>query len=371
MIFERYDNKRIFGLDFVRAIAIFFVVLSHIDYLIEDISYSLKSLFHTLGYFGVELFFVLSGFLIGNILLKMYEKNNLSLESIFGFLKRRWFRTLPNYYLILIINILIALYFNYEFKGWINYLFFIQNFYEDKISFFPESWTISIEEWTYFVAPFILFVGRKIIKNYKSFFVLAITGVIVMVILFRLINFLNFRVYDMDNWNIHIKSIVLLRIDAIFFGFILAWMYNYKHDLLKRYANLFLILGFLLFILQFYIFNVIGFNINTNPLYYHVFFFTLTSITTTLILSFFIFWNNTNSIFQKPILLISKISYSIYLLHYSVISVLLKYLFNYYEITLHFLLTFFIYFTITFMFSYVLYRFYEYPMMNLRDRKNK
>ena len=58
---------------------------------------------------GVELFFVLSGFLIGGILIKTFQKDNsFGIKTISNFWIRRWFRTLPNYDLILILNIIVV-----------------------------------------------------------------------------------------------------------------------------------------------------------------------------------------------------------------------------------------------------------------------
>ena len=56
---------------------------------------------------GVEIFFVISGFLIGKIIYRIIQKDDFSFNDVREFWKRRWFRTLPNYYLVLLINILL------------------------------------------------------------------------------------------------------------------------------------------------------------------------------------------------------------------------------------------------------------------------
>ncbi len=99
-----YEN-RIFGLDLMRAIAIIFVVMGH-GLMLEKANTNFPWI-RLIN--GVELFFVLSGFLIGGILIKTFnDKENFGIKTIANFWVRRWFRTLPNYYLILIINIIVV-----------------------------------------------------------------------------------------------------------------------------------------------------------------------------------------------------------------------------------------------------------------------
>ena len=64
-------NTRVFGLDIMRALAIIFVVLEH-GLMLEKASTTFPwvKLIN-----GVELFFVLSGFLIGGMLIRIFEKN--------------------------------------------------------------------------------------------------------------------------------------------------------------------------------------------------------------------------------------------------------------------------------------------------------
>jgi peptidoglycan/LPS O-acetylase OafA/YrhL len=108
IVIENHQNKRIFGLDLMRTIAITMVVAGHCLWIYPQDDSLFHQLLQLFGFFGVEIFFVLSGFLIGKILYQLYLKADFSLATVFYFLKRRWFRTLPNYYLILLINILIA-----------------------------------------------------------------------------------------------------------------------------------------------------------------------------------------------------------------------------------------------------------------------
>ena len=110
------------GLDLLRIIAIVLVMVSHSNGLL-----GINSLYNQyLGTFGVELFFVLSGFLITSNL-RASEKINLG-----GFYLRRALRIIPNFYLSIIVFWLATLYGReginlFEEKQLANYFFFFQN----------------------------------------------------------------------------------------------------------------------------------------------------------------------------------------------------------------------------------------------------
>ncbi len=61
--------NRNFGLDAIRALAIILVVLSHCTYILPEFNLQLTNGIRLFGATGVDIFFVLSGFLIGGILL--------------------------------------------------------------------------------------------------------------------------------------------------------------------------------------------------------------------------------------------------------------------------------------------------------------
>ena len=149
-------SHRVFGLDLMRAMAICMVLCSHILWIYEPNDGIIKQLFALFGFLGVEFFFVLSGFLIGGILDGIYINDNYTIKSVMYFLKRRWFRTLPNYFLILIINIIITVTIGYSLPKLGLYFVFLHNGFSKMPTFFPESWSLSVEEWAYIVLPFSL-----------------------------------------------------------------------------------------------------------------------------------------------------------------------------------------------------------------------
>lgn len=148
---------RVPGLDLMRAIAILWVMLFHFRFMIA-MPYVLYWPSHY-GWMGVDLFFVLSGYLIGSQLMRPYLKG--SAPSLAGFYFRRAFRILPAYLTVL------ALYFAVPgFReapsispAW-QFLTFTENF---RINYavdhaFSHVWSLCVEEHFYLVLPLLILV---------------------------------------------------------------------------------------------------------------------------------------------------------------------------------------------------------------------
>ena len=89
---DKTHSPRVFGLDLLRALAITGVVGAHASSLvIPHLPWWFNIISHG-GFYGVELFFVLSGFLIGRILVGTGEQVR-EMASLATFYIRRWFRT--------------------------------------------------------------------------------------------------------------------------------------------------------------------------------------------------------------------------------------------------------------------------------------
>ncbi|MEO8516084.1 MAG: acyltransferase, partial [Flavobacterium sp.] len=357
---EKQNDKRIFGLDVIRALAILLVLFSHIYYLVDNSNPIIISLSGLFGFAGVELFFVLSGYLIGSILLRQYVSDDFSLKYVFVFLKRRWFRTLPNYYLILLVNLVIAFYLGYPSAYWYQYFLFFQNFGHYSISFFSESWSLSVEEWTYVLLPFSLLVFLKFSYRFskKRTFLFAILLLIFIAHVLRYFHLQSNRITTMGLWNTDVKSLVIYRFDTILYGVLLAWLHHFYSNFLYSYRVYFLILAAHLFLLQFVILNVLAVDIVTCPMYFSVFYFTLSSTIFFLTIPYFIFWKTSKSIFASSIYFVSQTSYAAYLIHYSIVSVILRNLIFQTSYEWPTVLVVMLYFCITFLLSYVLFRFY-------------
>jgi peptidoglycan/LPS O-acetylase OafA/YrhL len=365
------SQNRIFGLDVLRAAAILMVVCSHVLWIYPKSDNFIYLLFELFGFWGVELFFVLSGFLIGSILYKTFVNEIFTLQSVFHFLKRRWFRTLPNYYLVLLLNILIAFFLGFSIENMGSYFFFLQNFSSKSSAFFPESWSLSIEEFTYLLLPFSFFIiGLTKVKNKSKLFLFVIVVLILVFWMNKFYYHSQHTISNLSEWNLNLKSVLIYRIDAILIGVLAAWVYFNFDAIWKKSKGIFAVIGF--GILFFLMFGLIPLNltIEQNPFFWNVLYLPITSVSFAFLLPFFSEWKTYASIILYPIEWISKISYSIYLLHYSIILLLLKVFIDTSHMSIserHFFT--FIYLTITFLLSHILYRFYEKPIMNWRDNK--
>jgi peptidoglycan/LPS O-acetylase OafA/YrhL len=167
--------KYIPGLNGLRAIAVFFVVFYHWEPPPVPGFHFLTKILPD-GRFGVNLFFVLSGFLISSIL--FIEKKKLSAshsvkQVIIHFYIRRILRIFPVYYLTLaVVYLLGAPEFNDNLVYYLTYTENFHLFFSKTRDFFMHSWSLSVEEQFYIFWPFIiLFMDRDKIFKVLVFFI--------------------------------------------------------------------------------------------------------------------------------------------------------------------------------------------------------
>ncbi|MFM1871977.1 MAG: O-acetyltransferase OatA [Planctomycetota bacterium] len=109
------------------------------------------------GFLGVNLFFVLSGFLITTLLLREEDKHGRI--SLPAFYLRRVLRILPAYYLLIAA---VSLYYcvykgQSELAAMVPYYFaFLSNFLKDDIPLLAPTWSLSVEEQYYLLWPAVL-----------------------------------------------------------------------------------------------------------------------------------------------------------------------------------------------------------------------
>lgn len=160
-IFQRRPSNYA-PIDGIRGLSIILVLFYHI-FLVYDKSsatHTVASMLDQLGLGwawafngdkGVDVFFVMSGFLISGILLRQYQKlGHLNLKN---FYIRRYLRLTPAYYFMLIIYWLLAAP-NSE-NIWANFLY-VSNFIDYQHQAAGWTWSLAVEEQFYFIYPLIL-----------------------------------------------------------------------------------------------------------------------------------------------------------------------------------------------------------------------
>lgn len=196
-------QQKLFGLDHLRALAITLVFLFHYGRLFPHPDWVGE--ISKFGWTGVDLFFVLSGFLISSQLFSSIARNvSFSYRTFFI---KRFFRIIPAYLLVVGIYFLFPILREREGLAslW-RYLTFTQNFGLDLRYFgtFSHAWSLCIEEQFYFFLPLTLLLLLSV-RAFKKGYVLLIAFFIAGFIL---------RLYS---WN----SLVEPLIDTQGFG--LAW----------------------------------------------------------------------------------------------------------------------------------------------------
>lgn len=363
-------TERTYGLDILRSIAILPVVMSHGGLLLEaaDTGFPWIPLPD-----GVEIFFVLSGFLIGQILLRSYVEHGFKTRaSVMLFLKRRWFRTLPNYYLVLLLNVAF-LYFGFidgdKEKVSLSFIFFAQNLVHPLEGFFWESWSLSVEEWFYLSFPLLLCLLSLVMKNKvaEKKFLVALLIFTVVPIMLRLLKAGVMEVNDYT-WDIHFRKMVPLRLDAIAAGVWCAWLKQQFPQHWGKGKWWMMIVGMSIF-----------FWFETHPLavdtlYNKVLRFSLSSWCFAACLPLFDQIKSGSGAAYRFFTVTSKISYSMYLLNLGLIcQVILKQVKAPGNIdTPAAAWTWYIVFwVLVYALSYLLYTYWEKPMTALRDRREK
>ncbi|MDO7135401.1 acyltransferase family protein [Algibacter lectus] len=234
------EKKRLQSLDFLRAIAIVLVLFRH-KYLFD---FTIK-----LGWIGVDLFFVLSGFLVSGLLFREYNKQgdfNVKL-----FLIRRGFKIYPIYYLSFLLYIP-YIYANgkFDFTAILRDLFFVQNYTNNWGYVYAASWSLAVEEHFYFGLCFLFVTIVKFfpyillpIKNKLNVFEKGILSILLLCFILRVC-------FNYFYPEFFVKGFTMshLRMDTLFFGVLISYWYYYKRDLLRSwFFNYKKILAFIAF----------------------------------------------------------------------------------------------------------------------------
>jgi len=297
------DNHLRLDIQGLRGVAILSVILFHF----------FPKLF-PLGYLGVDLFFVISGFLITSIILKKLKDKEFSFKLFF--IKRFYRIIIPVLFVLVFFGIvsfflLLPKNLNAFWNSTLSTLLFVPNiFFWITGGYFGTAneykpllhlWSIGLELQFYFLFPFILIFVLKYFNRNRLFFFL------ILLIIFFIINLLSidttFSFFNLPGrvWEFFIGS----------FAFLLP---KRKKNLFFYYTCLFLIFYCLLFFVnKFNFFNLFIIVIATGIV---------------------IFYNSNSFLHYKIFQFFGKISYSLYLIHWPILVFVKYYLIRdllYYE----------------------------------------
>ena len=337
-------------IDGLRALAIVSIILFH-----------LKIDAFRGGYVGVDIFFVISGFLITSIIKKEIETNEF---SVIKFYARRAQRILPALFLVLILSTIFSWillppneFINYH-KSLFSVLFFHSNifFWRDGDYFVSDSmtkpllhtWSLAVEEQFYIFFPFILLFIKKLKIKTVVFIllILGLTSLIICIVGSVYFKSANFYLLPSRLWELLIGAIGAILIQNL-------------NKLSKGFDNLFGLLGLVL-ILAAFIF------LDDNTPFPSI--YALTPTLGAFLVIVFVKKDHVIGKFlsHKYLTSIGILSYGAYLFHQPIISFYLIYseieLSNISKITIFFA---------SFLFAYLSLNLIEVPIKNKSIQRNK
>ena len=344
-------------IDGLRALAVISVILFHVN-----------PNYMPSGFLGVDIFFVISGFLITSIIYREMAEGTFSFANFYN---RRIKRILPVFFVVLIVGLLVVwwLFLTKDYHGIgnsaLSAVLFLSNIYFSRVEGgyfdigkeelpFAHIWSLSVEEQFYFIFPLILlFIFRNnFLKKHKIGTLVAGGGILV------LLSFVNLQKIglSLDSYYLpHLRMIELL------VGSILSVFLLEKGNSLSRIqSNILGIFSLLLLLVCFYLKNF----------FIPPFFPGILALLPCFLVALLILANEKGewitNFFSRPFVVwIGKLSYSLYLWHWVVLAIF-RYFFGageiliFYElliVILTFLLSVFSYYSVEQFFRYKKYSF--------------
>ena len=230
------DQHKLLGLDHLRAFAITFVFLFHYQFFGHP---AWESKICGFGWTGVDLFFVLSGFLISGQLFNTIAKRKII--SLTEFFIKRFFRILPPFLVVL------ALYLCFpDLREWGHlsplwrYLTFTLNFGLDlkKYGTFSHDWSLCVEEQFYFILPLIFWLMIYLKAGKKT--VYLVLALFVCGFIMRTWGWYQFiepslKTGDIGlTWNKYIYYPTYNRLDGLLVGVSIAGIYTFYPQVQER-----------------------------------------------------------------------------------------------------------------------------------------
>lgn len=253
------SSERLPGLDLLRAIAILWVMLFH-SFLLGGLGPDWSWL-SRYGWMGVDLFFVLSGFLIGSQVFGPLSQGRRF--SYADFYARRAFRIFPAYFAVLALYLMWPAFREApSMEPWWKFLTFTMNLSIDygRNSAFSHAWSLCVEEHFYWLFPLLAVSLLKRPASWK--FIALCAGVVVGGIALRTVFWLHGTETDPSmnrNWFVEdIYYPTWSRLDGLLCGVALAVWKAFRPQAwlaARRHANTVLLGGIAVMALSFWLFR--------------------------------------------------------------------------------------------------------------------
>ncbi len=350
------------ALDGLRGVAILLVVLAH--------NFGFMNYFF-FGWLGVDLFFVLSGFLITQILLNTLDKPHF----LRNFYMRRVLRIFPLFYLTLIICFFVLPFFidkSFDFSYYTKNQFWLWTYLQNWLIVFKEpygdkillhTWSLAVEEQFYLLWPFMILLIRKP-KILLALMLFILTGVGVA----------RYIVWSLQVEDLAYSSLyTYTRIDGICIGCILALTIRISPLFLKKYTTAIVLLMATINFVFYFLNNQNGF---TLP------YLAFVGYTTFAVLFGILVYEATTGeskviqflLNNRILKFFGKISYGLYVFHWPIYVLLFPFLVTFFKANSNIShhtgeLASGITVTITaILLSVISYRFFEKPFLQLKDK---
>jgi peptidoglycan/LPS O-acetylase OafA/YrhL len=365
------SRERIFGLDLLRAVAILLVLFEHSWRLLPSAPPS-QRLVALPGMWGVDLFFVLSGFLVGSLAIKAFDQAKVTWSMVVQFWRRRWYRTLPLYYLFLVLNISLLWIQGRPLDSFpVSYVVFSQSFGWEHPWFFGEAWSLAVEEWFYLLLPILIIGFGFVFRSPKWGVVMTIVTIGMGCLLLRIGWAVIYQEPTIRVWSHLFRVPTMLRLDAIAIGVVGAYLHRYYRSAWTSRPILFAAIGVALLVIhetwvrQIVLTGQAGFLAKTT-------YFSTAGLGLLLLFPLAIAFHSPHHVVTRVVTAVSLWSYALYLIHDSfLLDGLIRRAPYWVESTFapeQVALVYVGYWTACFLLAATVYRWYEKPMMDLRDR---
>jgi peptidoglycan/LPS O-acetylase OafA/YrhL len=341
------------GLDILRSVAISLVFAYHISGYTPEAHRYLATSVNRFGWTGVDLFFVLSGFLIGGQLWKELKASGT--VDVRRFILRRGFRIWPLYYSLAAFLLAERLLLGIKRPGlflWIDATF-LDNYFPDHHQI-DGGWSLSLEEQFYLLIPIALMVGAKFVSP-RSLLRLALLWLFALPIIRHFVLLASSNAAATDSTIYHS---FYTHSDGLAIGLLISWITTWKPEPLRnwRWVDPALVA---VFFVGFSLWDSVSltFLYSVVALTYGALTLVLLPVRLPFIFPFNVFY------------IISRLSFGVYLLQFGVLEHVMRYHTQLFGKGFHsFLYAFVLYGTVCLALAFVSFSFIELPFLRLRDR---